>query len=180
PEVRVFSEKQIEILENFAAQAVIAMENARLITETREALEQQTATAEVLGVINSSPGDLAPVFDAMLEKAVRLCDGWNGILWTLDGQRATLVASTIPSSTPYIASLRRQGQAGEHPLLQRVIRGDHLFQFDLAEHEAYRSGTVEAAGDIIAIGVRSLIWVALVKDNTAVGVFVISRREVRA
>jgi two-component system, NtrC family, sensor kinase len=132
----------------------------------------------VLQVINSSPGNLAPVFDAMLENATRLCDGVNGILWTIDGKGARLAASrNMPSAI--VELLRRQGEAGEHPMVQRVIAGEHLFQFDLTEHDAYRSGEVAAAPHVVEAGVRTIIWVAMVKDGAAVGAFVISRNEIR-
>ena len=178
-EVRPFSEKEIALVENFAAQAVIAIENARLLSETREALEQQTATAEVLQVINSSPGDLAPVFDLILEKARLACGAPHGDLWIRDGDVLQLAAT--------------QGEAGfagwlwQHPRVQlwkgsppeRVVLGEEYVQFDDAREDDSFRLVPEFLEQVERAGLRSTLLVPLRKEDTVLGLIVAYRREVR-
>jgi signal transduction histidine kinase len=182
-----FSAKQIELATTFADQAVIAIENVRLFDEVQartrdlsESLEQQTATSEVLQVISSSPGDLQPVFEAMLGNALRICDAKFGhLLLYEDGKFRAAALGNVPAA---YRELWERGpiQPGPRTGLARIAATRQVVHIpDLAadatysEREPLRVATVELAG------ARSFVAVPMLKDNALVGAIAIYRQEVR-
>jgi len=178
-EVQPFSDKEIALIESFAAQAVIAIENARLLTEMREALEQQTATTEVLQVINSSPGDLGPVFDVMLEKATRLCEARFGVLRSWDGEYFHVRA--VHGEPRFSDWVRQRGPTrpeGDDPLA-RIIKGAGVVHFaDPSDDPGYVTSP-DFRNAVEVSGMRSGITVPLCKDDALLGAITIYRQEVR-
>jgi signal transduction histidine kinase len=177
-EVRPFSDKEIRMLQNFAAQAVIAMENARLLTELRqrtddltESLGQQTATSEVLRVISSSPGELAPVFQAMLVNATRICEASFGSMALREGDGFRRVA--LHNAPPVLVEFNEKNP--HIPLtgsstLHRIATTKQVVHLAVEDPDT----PLAKYG-----GAKTLLGVPLLKDNELVGVFGIYRHDVR-
>ncbi|HEY2616924.1 MAG TPA: GAF domain-containing protein [Acetobacteraceae bacterium] len=179
-EVRPFAEKEIALLENFAAQAVIAMENARLITEQREALERQTAIAEVLQVINGSPGKLEPVFDAILAKSMRLCDAAFGIFNAYDGASfRTVVMRGVPAQFAAFRAEHPPVPAPGTPFGRAFDTRRPVHVVDWLEEPAYKAGTRGGRAIADLGGARTVLNVPLVKDATVLGMISFYRQQVR-
>ena len=185
--VRPFTERQIELLSTFADQAVIAIENVRLFEaeqqrtrELSEALEQQTATSEVLQVISSAPGDLQSVFATMLEKAVRICDAKFGVLYLHEGGGFRLAAAhDVP---PGYLEVRGGGPIPPAPggILESIMKTGRTAHLpDAAAIQSYAERHPVAIAAVEVAGMRSIVGVPMLKDNELIGVISIYRQEVR-
>jgi signal transduction histidine kinase len=182
-EVRPFTDKQAALLSNFAAQAVIAIENTRLLNELRDSLEQQTATSDVLRVISSSPGDLEPVFQAMLENATRICEAKFGILFLSTGDGFHTAA--MHNAPPALVEARRSEPLFRPPptsALGQMAASKRPTQIaDMLAEQGYfdpKPGYSQPQIGRLA-DARTVVAVPMLKDNELVGAIVIYRQEVR-
>jgi two-component system NtrC family sensor kinase len=179
-EVRPFADKQIELVKNFAAQAVIAIENSRLLNELRESLQQQTATSEVLQIISSSPSDLAPVFDKMLENATRVCGAEFGSMNLVEGD--SLRQAALYNAPAALAAARANKVFRPHPVgpMAAAIRTKKAVQIaDVRTTAAY----IERAPYSIELaelgGARTVVVVPMLREDEVIGSITIYRQEVR-
>jgi GAF domain-containing protein len=175
-----FTAKQIELVTTFADQALIAIENARLLNELSESLKQQTATSEVLEVISRSPGDLKPVFEAMLANAVRICEAKFGVLWLSegDGFRAVALHGAPPA---YAEARRREPWIKPNPgtsLTRTAVTKQTVQIADIRKEPAYVNDPSRIAVLELA-GARTMLNVPMLKENELIGCVNIYRQEVR-
>ena len=180
-EAKPFSDKQISLVQNFAAQAVIAMENARLLNELRESLQQQTATADVLKVISSSPGTLEPVFSTMLAKATELCEASYGTLWLREGNgyRAVTMHGGLP---PVWIEQWRSGAiyrpGPDRPMARAAEAREPIQVADMRTDPSYLQGDALPVAGVEIAGIRTLLLVPMFKESEHVGLISIYRKEV--
>jgi class 3 adenylate cyclase len=177
-EVRPFADKQIELVQNFAAQAVIAIENARLLNELRQSLEQQTATAQVLQVISSSTGDLAHVFATMLENATRICDARFGTLYLKerDGFRA---AATHNAPRAYEEARAKVVDPSPHTTLWQAANTKRVVQIaNVTVERGYLEDEPFVVSAFTMGGYRSVLSVPMLHEDQVMGVITIFRQEV--
>jgi GAF domain-containing protein len=179
-EVRPFSDKQIALVQNFANQAVIAIENTRLLSELRESLQQQKATADVLKVISASPGELKPVFDTMLANAMRICEAQFGNLFLYDGEGFTPAAwHNVPQGFIDFYGVGPH-RAGPKTGLGRVASKKEIVHIeDITTEQAYVEGDPLRIATVELLKARTYLAVPMLKDEQLVGAIVIYRQEVR-